>query len=267
MSRDGADLRETWRRFYRSNAEADIRGLLEAYPQERSLHVDVLELYEFDESFTRALFSHPDRILQAGAEALRGLDDAFNRVNVRLTNHPGLLGLESLRSRHVSELVTVEGVTAAVDQIQVIAAPAVFGCQRCGHRVERDSGRRSAAPGQCPECGASGSYRLDHGRSTFVDVQRVDLEGSSDDRHGGDGAASIEAVLDDDLVGSVTVGDRLLATGVVRLASRADSDRFDFYLDVNSIDEEPGRPPSTTDDVSTELREAITSRWELLTEP
>lgn len=267
MSRDGADLRETWSRFYHSNAEADVRRLLEAYPQERSLHVDVLELYEFDESFTRALFSQPDRFLQAGAEALRGLNDALNRVNVRLTNHPGLLGLESLRSRHVAELVTLEGVIAAVDQIQVTATPAVLGCQRCGHRVERDSGRRSAAPGQCPECGASDSYRLDHGRSTFVDVQRVDLEESSADRHGGEGTPSIEALLDDDLVGAVQVGDRVLATGVVRVAPRTDSDRFDFYLDVNAIDEEPGRPPSTTGDVSTELREAITSRWELLTEP
>lgn len=267
MSKDGGSLRETWHSFYRSTCEADIRGLAEEYPQERSLYVDVLELYEFDEPFTRGLFSHPDRYLQAGAEALRGLDDAFNRVNVRLRNHPGLLGLESLRSRHVSELVTVEGVSVEVDQVQVTANPAVFGCRSCGHRLERDSGRRSAAPAQCSECGIPGGYQLDHARSTFIDVQRIELQGSSDNRPGGAGPVTIEAVLDDDLVGSVGVGDQLMATGVVRVARRADSERFDFYLDVNSVDEEPGQPPTSADDVSTELRDAITSRWERLAEP
>lgn len=265
MAGDGADLRDTWGRFYRSTSESEVRQLLEAYPQERSLHVDVLDLYEFDESFTRGLFSSPDQYLHAGADALRSLDDSFNRVNVRLTNHPGLLGIDSLRSRHVSELVTVEGVVADVDRVQAAAAVAVFECRRCGHRVQR-RGRGIEPPGRCGECGTTDAHRLDFDRSSFVDVQRLELEGPVENRRDGDLPAAIDAVIDDDLVGTVLPGDRVLATGVVRLESGAHSGRFDFYLDVNSVDEEPGQVQASTDDISSELQQAIESRWELLTD-
>lgn len=266
MPGDRGELRDAWNQFYRSSAEPAIRELLDAYPQERSLEVDVLDLYEFDESFTRGLFSHPDRYLAAGAEALRGLNDTFNRVNVRLTNHPGLLGIASLRSRHVSELVTVEGVVGAVDPVQATASTGVFGCERCGHRVERRARRRVATPSRCGECGAVDSFRLDFDRSTFVDVQRLELEAPAEGRRGDGPSASIDTVIDDDLVGTVSAGDRLLVTGVVRLESQGEAGRFDFYLEANAIDEEPGEVPTESSDVSTELQEAIQSRWELLTD-
>lgn len=266
MAGDGTDLRDQWGRFYRAKSEADIRRLIEEYPQDRSLYVDVLDLYEFDESFTRGLFSDPDRYLRAGADTLRDLHDSFNRVNVRLTNHPGLLGIDGLRSRHVSELVTVEGVVAGVGEIQSSVTDAVYECERCGHRVHHGPRYRLSAPGGCTECGADGSVVLDHERSTFVDVQRVDLQTPPDSRPDEDDPASIEAVVDDDLVATARPGDRLLATGVVRLERESDANRFDFSLDVISLDEEPGEGRLETDDVSTELREAIASRWELLTD-
>ena len=50
------------------------------------------------------------------ARALSELAEGFRRVNVRLTNHPGLLGIDRLRSRHVSELVTVEGTLESAVQ-------------------------------------------------------------------------------------------------------------------------------------------------------
>ena len=266
MSGDRGDLREAWNRFYRSSAEPAIRELLEAYPQERSLEVDVLDLYEFDESFTRGLFSHPDRYLTAGADALRALNDTFNRVNVRLTNHPGLLGIGSLRARHVSELVTVEGVVGAVDPVQATASTGGFGCDRCGHRVERRARRRVETPTRCGECGAVDSFRLDFDRSTFVDVQRLELEAVAENQRGDAPGPSSDTVIDDDLVGSVSAGDRLLVTGVLRLEGQGRSGRFDFYLEANAIDEEPGEAPREPGDVSNELQEAIQSRWELLTD-
>lgn len=266
MSGDGGDLREAWSRFLRLTSEEAIGELLNAYPRDRSLYVDVLELYEFNESFTRGLFSKPDRYLRAGAEALREMDDTFDRVNVRLTNHPGLLGLENLRARHVDELVTLDGVVESVDPVQAIPNPAVFGCQRCGHAVQRRSRGRVERPGDCPECGARESFQLAVDRSTLVDVQRLRLEAPpAGNRSETDPTAAIDVLLDDDLVGTVGVGERLLATGVVRVESRTDSGRFDFYLDANAIDEEPVGVQET-DDVSAELRNAITDRWELLTD-
>lgn len=262
MSGDG-DLRGTWDRFYRAKSQTDIRRLVDEYPQERSLYVDVLELYGFDETFTQELFGNPDRFLEAGAEALSDLHEPFDRVNVRLTNHPGLLGLGAVRSRHAFELVTVEATVTEVHAVQSAVSEAVYACEQCGSLVRRRPGPRLRPPHQCGDCGADGPFDLRHDRSTFVDVQWIELEALADES-GGNSPAQLDAIVDDDLVGTAGSGDQLLATGVVRLDGDEAANRFDFYLDVNSLSQEPreSRPP--VEDISNELQEAIQSRWELL---
>lgn len=264
MSRDRGELRDVWRTYFREAVADDVRQLAGDYPQERSLYVDILDLYEFDEGFTKALFSAPDRYLRAGADALESLADGFERVNVRLTNNPGLLGIDGLRSRHVSELVTVEGVTAAVDGIQSAVSEAVYECASCGETVRRRPRERLETPARCHACEAPGSLELRQDRSTFVDVQRVELARAPDARSDGEASASINALVDDDLVGTVGRDERLLVTGIVRLERRSAANRFDFYLDVVSLDEELGDTQRAEVDASSELQQAIESRWELL---
>ena len=266
MAADAAALRGAWDRFYRAQCEADIRRLVEAYPRERSLHVDVLDLYAYDDEFTKGLFSSPDRYLRAGAESLRALDDAFSRVNVRLVNHPGLLGIGSLRARHVDELVTVEGVVDDVAGVQAAVSAAVYACSACGHAIRRRPDARLAPPGRCKECDAVGSMAFDADRSTYVDVQRVVLATPGGGPLEGGERAMLDVLVDDDLVETVEEGDHLLATGIVRLDREGDANRFDFYLDVVSLNEEPGKTERVVDDASSELQRAIQSRWEQLTQ-
>lgn len=266
MTDDRANLRETWRAFFSEACRDDIRRLAEHYPQQRSLYVDMLNLYEFDGEFTTSLFGNPDRYLRAGAAALRELADPFERVNVRLTNHPGLIGIDGLRSRHVAELVTVEGVTAEVGRVQSALETAVYVCEECGETEPRRVAGLPTTPGRCGACGTPGALELLHDASAYVDVQRVALEHPPEGRSDDGTPRAIEALLDDDLVGTIGPGERLLATGVVRLEPAGAPNRFDFYLDVVSLDEEPGDVPVGGEDISGELQQAIESRWELLTD-
>lgn len=265
MARNRSELQDTWRTYFREVCSDDVRQLAADYPEERSLYVDILDLYEFDDEFTKSLFSAPDRFLRAGADTLSSLADGFERVNVRLTNNPGLLGIDGLRSRHVSELVTVEGVTAAVDGIQSAVSEAVYECPDCGESVRRQPRGLLADPDGCTACGFQGSLELRQDRSTFVDVQRIELERPADGRSERVGTVSIDALVDDDLVGSVRPDERVLVTGIVRLERRSAPNRFDFYLDVVSLDEEPGEVQRPASDASSDLQRAIQSRWELLT--
>lgn len=266
MSDDRADLRETWRTFFGEAYRDDVGQLAERYPQERSLYVDVLDLYEFDNEFTTALFAEPDRFLRAGAATLQELADPFERINVRLKNHPGLLGIGGLRSRHVAELVTVEGVTAEVDGVQSALETAAYVCGACGETERRRVAGRPMAARRCGSCGTAGALELTRESSTYVDVQRVRLESPPEGRGEEGPPAAIDALLDDDLVGTIGPGERLLTTGVVRLEPAAAENRFDFYLDVVSIDEEPGEVPAAGEGISGELQHTIESRWELLTD-
>lgn len=263
MSGERAKLADVWHTFFRERCADDLRTLAEEYPRDRSLRVDILDLYGFDESFTQRLFDDPDRVIEAGRQSLRDLHEPFDRVNVRLTNHPGLLGLDSLRTRHVSELVSVEAGVAAVGPVESAVTVAVFTCPRCGATTRRRPRDRIVTPRYCEECGDAGALELDLGRSALVDVQQLTLEPLRDETDT-TGDARLDAVVDDDLVGTVAPGEQLLLTGVLRLDGQPPVNRFEFYLDANEVSQEPieARPPVA--DVSSELRDAIESRWELL---
>lgn len=243
----GEDLRERWRAVYRGQ-EDDVRRLAREYPGERSLSLDLLELYEQDEGLAEALFADPDRVLRQGEAALAALRSEFDRVNLRVENHPGLLAPAGVRSRHVGELVTVEGTVAEADGVRARIAQARYTCRECGHDVRRRPvGLDDPDLESCPECGGGKLRRTD---AEFVDVQRLRVV---DD-------GGIDVYLDDDLVGVAGAQDRALVTGVVRLDKRA-GNLFDFYLSTVGADVDPGERDRPADE---EIQDLIRSRWEVI---
>ncbi|MFB6154346.1 MAG: hypothetical protein ABEJ22_00505 [Haloferacaceae archaeon] len=254
---------EEWDSFYRTHCQADVDALAGDYPGERSLYVDVFELYEFDEAFTRRLFAEPDAMLDAATEALCALHESFDRVHVRPTNHPGLLELRSLRSRHVDELVSVEGTVTDVGPVRAAIRTASFECDNCGDLTRREqTGLRLDSPAGCATCGESDSFRLRHGRSAIVDVQRVELTDRSGTRRDDRTARPVPVVLDDDLVDTVERDTEQRVTGLVRLDGRADGNRFDLYVEALTAAEAPGGRRSEQErSAERALKEMIESRW------
>jgi len=258
MASTDAPVGDAWRAFFREEAAADVRSFVSAGPEERSLYVDVFDLHRFDADLVDRLFSDPDGVLRAGAEALRGAHDDVDRVNLRLRNLPSQLSLGAVRARHVSKLVSVDGLVEAVGPVEAAAAEATFVCGACGATERtRPLGMQLAVPGHCTECGATGTVSLDRDRSRFVDVQRVVLGGPDDDQ-------SMAVFLDDDLVDTVEPGESLRVTGVVRLSPHEDENRFAFYLDGLTVDEQAPGPSVDDRDVDEQLKESIRSRWEFV---
>lgn len=258
---DASVLEDRWRSFYREECDDEVAHLTAAFPDERSLYVDVIDLYEFDDEFARALFADPEAVLAAGRAALASRDEGLGRVNVRVTNHPGLLGVDRLRARHVSELVSVEGVVTDTGPVGARVASAVFACGRCGERHrEARPGLRLRPPATCPVCGAADSFRLRRPESTFVDVQDLELSDRDGLERDEEAARSVAVFVDDDLVDTVTPGQSVRVTGVVGLDRRGDANRFEHYVDAVTVSEEPspGRREASAADA---LKSMIESRW------
>jgi DNA replicative helicase MCM subunit Mcm2 (Cdc46/Mcm family) len=245
------DLEERWRGVY-SDRRGDIGRLAEEYPAERSLSVDLLDLYDRDRGLAEALFADPDRVLRAGESALAALHDEFDRVNLRVENHPGLLAPGGVRSRHAGELAAVEGTVAETGPVGARIDRATYACPACDHELRRrPDGIADPDPSVCPGCGGHSFRRVD---ASFVDVQRlkVGTEGSE--------AGSIDAYLEDDLAGTAPAEQRVRLTGVVRLDRRA-GNRFEFYLSALGVAVEPGE---SGDGGGDEIRELIQSHWEVI---
>jgi replicative DNA helicase Mcm len=275
-------IEAAWRSFFEANMAEEVASLADRYPEERSAYVDVVDLHRHDPDLVEALFAEPTSVLRWGAEVLREDEPSLGRVNLRVRNHPSLLGIGSVRSRHLTKLVTVEGTVDAVGPVEARAAVATFVCGVCGaERREYPREVGLSAPVRCPECALTDTLSLDHRRSTFVDVQRITLReaigvaGDPPARPGiadpsgtvTDGAATARTMtvsIDDDLVGTASVGDHLRVTGVVRLDRHGEENRFAFSLDGVAVDERrPGRTDSDGEaDVPERLKEAIRARWE-----
>lgn len=259
MAGTSAEQRERWREILTDGYAEEISQLVALYPEDRSLYVDVLDLHDFDADFTSELLSNPDRLLRLGSAALRELEDDLGPVNVRLTNHPGLLAIEKLRVRHVDEIVTVEGAATTVDDIQARIDVAGYECEACGETVRtRSRGHQLGEPLRCDACGESGTMRLRRARSRFVDVQRVELESIKPMAE----PVTIDTYLDDDLVGDVDHGEEVVMTGVLRLAETAAPNQFDFYLDGITVEESRGLRPDEDRDAVEGIQDMISERWE-----
>lgn len=256
MAPGGTSVDDAWQSFFETRAAEAVDDLLAAYPEQRSLAVDVIELHRHDPALVEALFDDPDPILRRGVDVLRSAHDALGRFNLRLANVPSQLALSGIRTRHAGTLVTAEGRVESVGPPQAAVAEAVLDCAACGGRFrEPVYGLALSTPARCPDCAAGDAISLDLDGSTLVDVQRLDLVEADEGR-------SMALWVDDDLVGSVAAGERIRATGIVRLERRGAANRFDFYLSGLAVDEQrPGRP-GATGEVPDRLKATIQSRWE-----
>ena len=259
MASTDAPVDDAWRSFFRERATADVRAFVDRYPDERSLYVDVFDLHRFDADLVDRLFSDPDGVLEAGTGVLRAAYDDLGRFNLRLRNLPSQLSLGAVRARHVSKIVSVDGLVETVGPVEVSATEAAFVCDACGATEHANPrGMELAVPSHCAECGAAGAVSLDRDRSTFVDVQRVVLGGADE------ASATMVVFLDDDLVDTVEPGEALRVTGVVRLSPHDGENRFALYLDGLTVDEEAPGPATDDRDVDEQLKESIRSRWEFV---
>lgn len=261
MATNSGDLQQSWLSFVRTNQHDAMEELVQEYPNRRSLYVDVIDLHDEAPELAKALFSNPDRVLYRAGSALSDTHESLDRVNVRLENHPGLLRLANVRSRHVGELVTIEGVVDDAGPPEAKAVRPAFECQSCGTKVgRRSSGFDLNGPSSCQECGSNGPFRFLPGSSTYEDIQRITLRESADTFVEDEDATRFDVYLTDDIVGTIEPNASVQATGIVRLLQDGSKNRFSYYLDANSVTDEPGPTPED-EAVTDELQQVIESRW------
>lgn len=241
---------DAWRSYLGTHREADVRSLADAYPSDRSLTVDLLELHDVDPDLVDALFDDPVGVLRAGREALEAVGAFAGPVFVRPTNNPQQLSASSVRARHVHELVTVDGVVESIGPPRATAATAAFECLDCGARRDvRVGGIELSEPSDCPECDGRGGFAFRPAESSFVDLQRATVASPDED------GESLSVYLSANLVGTVTAGQRCRTTGILRPRRAEHSNAFETYLDATTVsDEQWGVEPD-------DFREMLDAYW------
>ncbi|WP_369335497.1 hypothetical protein [Haloferax volcanii] len=225
-----------------------MRDLVQTDPDDQySLFVDWEVLHDFDTDLADDYRNQPEQLQDVAEEALRRNEAAggdLGQVHVRVHNLPEQIRISELRSQHLNSLVSIYGTVTRVSEVISQPREVSWECQRCGTRTSMPQPAHvmsiadTKEPPECQGCERDGPYRAEHSQSVFQDAQSIVIR---EPLHGAgteDTRASLFVDLNDDLTGSVEVGDHLVVTGVLNLE---DGDRDlagtlpDKYLDGHAV--------------------------------
>ena len=196
------------------------------------------------------LLDDPDVTLESSTHALRKMDSltgvTLDEANLRVIKLPRTMQIKDIRSNGISKLVSIEGIVTRVNEVRPRIVKAAFECPFCHHIFSVVQGMRQfKEPKECEqESGGCGRevkrFELLLENSKFVDTQRIQLAEFSEELELEESPQEIEVNLQDDLVGEVSYGNKIIVTGVLRPYQKkrkiVKTPLFDFCLDGNSIE-------------------------------
>jgi len=236
-----------WEKFLNRYYLGDILALANEYPENRSLHVDFVNIEKFDMDLAEKLLEHPDNILNTAEDALRNfelpIDKTLSNAHLRIINIPQKVKIRDLRSTHISKLIAIEGLVRMATEVRPRIRVAAFECSGCGEvmLVTQSSGK-FVEPYICKNegCGRKGPFKIKLTESEFIDAQKLRVQESPEDLRGGEQPQTLDINIEDDLAGIVSPGDRVIITGILRSYQRitreGKSTFFDIILDTVSIE-------------------------------
>ncbi|WP_049925355.1 minichromosome maintenance protein MCM [Halopiger goleimassiliensis] len=253
---------EFLRRYYKE----EVQQLAQRYPNEqRSLEVDWSDIYQYDPDVADDVLAEPEQMRRYFEEALRlfdlSIDVTLSNAHVRIgglpeefTYYPG--GFSP--SDELGSYRSIRGeITKATDTYPKIEE-AAFECQLCSTitRVPQSDGDFQE-PHECQGCQRQGPFRVNFDQSEFVDAQKLRIK---EPPELADGAGKkIDAFVEDDLAGEVTIGDRVVVSGIVRFEQESSGSKkkakFEPYLEGRHIEIEETDQQDL--DVSSEERKRI----------
>lgn len=218
--------------FFNNRSKDEVFTVLDKYPEEKSVVVDYNDLEMFDPDSADLLIEKPEETLEAASMSIRNIDPQRKNaeLNVRFKNVRNNVPLRLLRSEFIGKFISVDGLVRKTDEIHPRILSAVFECRSCMriHEVQQKS-NIIHEPAVCTECGGR-SFKLLQDESKYMDTQTVKLQEPLENLSGGDQPRQINIILEDDLVDTLTPGDKIRITGILKTVRDDKTKRFNNYI-------------------------------------
>ena len=224
--------------FFSTKYKDTIFEALEKYPDERSVVVNYSELEMFDPDLADLLIEKPEEVIKASQKAIKNIDPLGKNaeLNIRFENIRNNIQLRFLRSKYIGKFVAVDGIVRKTDEIRPRIVNALFECRSCQRLQEvLQTSNMISEPALCQECGGR-SFKLLQEESEFMDTQTTKLQEPLENLSGGEEPKQILVVMEDDLVDSLTPGDIVKITGIMKTVRDEKTKRFKNYIYGNYIE-------------------------------
>jgi len=220
----------SWQSFFEENCKSEIETIALEYPENRSLIVDYWDIDKVYPTLTEMLINQPYKTFFNAKEALKNIDVAAEhklQLQFRVDNLPDTqkILIRKIRANHLGKYTAIEGLVKKVTEVRPKLQVAVFQCQKCGAIIKIDQEEDILKePSECYEdqggCGRISSFKLLTDLSTFIDSQKIEIQENPEGLRGGAQPERISAYLEDDLVGMLAPGDRVIVNGILHSQQR-----------------------------------------------
>ena len=208
------------------------------------IYLDFMKLSQHSNKLSDELLSKPEETLGFMEMAIEEVGLVSN-VRVRLNNLPESqqLKVRNIRSKHLNELIVIEGIIRQASDVRPQVVNAKFECPSCGTIISvLQIEKKFHEPSRC-SCGRRGGFRLIS--KEMVDTQRVVIEESPESLSGGEQPKRINVFVKEDLVEpkmeeKTTPGSRIKIIGVLKevpvpLNTGGLSTRFELAVEANNL--------------------------------
>ncbi len=229
LLKDGT-LFAIWKTFFEGHCKSKIETIALEYPENRSLIVDYWDIDKADPKLTETLINHSYKALFNAEEALKSIDIAVDKeiaLHFRVVNLPDIhkIPIRKIRAYHMGKYTAIEGLVTRATEVRNKLQVAAFQCSKCGApiKIEQEEDILKE-PSECYEdqggCGRISSFKLLMNLSTFIDSQKIEIQENLEGLRGGAQPERISAYLEDDLVGMLLPGDRVIVNGILHSQQR-----------------------------------------------
>ena len=223
-------LIDIWQNFFEEYYKSEIETVAFEYPEKKSVYVKYWDIDKAAPELAEQLIEDPRKTIFNAEEALKNIDVAARQkiqLHFRVTDLPDLhhISIRNIRAQHLGKLKAVEGLVKKRTEVRPKLQVAAFICQKCGAiiKVEQDEDILKE-PLECYEdqggCGRVSSFKLSTTHSTFIDSQKIEIQENPEGLRGGAQPERITVYLEDDLVGEISPGDRVIVNGILHSIQR-----------------------------------------------
>jgi replicative DNA helicase Mcm len=245
-------LSSSWQNFFEENFKSEIETIAFEYPENRSLLIDYWDIDRINPSLAEGVLNQPYKYIFNAEEALKNIKVASNEkliLHFRIKNLPDVnrLIIRHIRANHLGQLKAVEGLVKKRTEVRPKLNTAAFICQKCGAiiKVDQDDDILKE-PNECYSdqggCERISSFKLVTSLSSFIDSQKIEIQENPEGLRGGAQPERLSIYLEDDLVGEIAPGDRVIVNGILHSKQRRRGTltltSFDKTMDALSIENE-----------------------------
>ncbi|MCD4740032.1 minichromosome maintenance protein MCM, partial [archaeon] len=215
--------------FLRDKCQQSMEELADSYPQKKSLIIEFTELEKHSPELADDLMENPEQIVKAleqAAKDMKVIDSQGKPVEpiIRIRNFPDKdfkyhMFVRDINSDFINKMIVVEGVINKITDVRPKVELAVFECIHCGNKYRifqnNELYGKLKEPGVCT-CQRN-SWKLNLEESTFIDMQKMQIQEPLEAIIRGEQAKTIEVWLEGDITNQFYPGDKVITNGTLKL--------------------------------------------------